>query len=214
MTPFIAAGYGEPKSEASVIIRASTSLRVVGVVAVGVRVADVLDALDAVDLLDDLDGACAHAAVPIIVFIGEYENGTLGTIQTSFVTVGSYPGIEARIYGERGAIICRLIQERGTPERIWTAQPDPDAVDKAADTEFVEREIPEEFYPEGGTAKEDWRTLFYANLIADFIDEIAADSDRNQGNFDDGARVQESINAMERAAQEERWVDLPPEALT
>ena len=143
------------------------------------------------------------------VFIGEYDDGTLGTIQTSFVTVGSYPGIEARIYGQRGAIICRLIQEGGVPERIWTASPDPDAVDKADDVEFVEREIPDEFYPEGGDATEDWRTLFYANLIRDFLDEIVGDADRNQGNFDDGARVQESINAMERAAREDRWVDLP-----
>jgi predicted dehydrogenase len=145
------------------------------------------------------------------VFIGEYENGALGTIQTSFVTVGSYPGIEARIYGERGAIVCRLVQEGGVPERIWTAAPDPEAVDKAADVEFVEREIPAEFYPAGGHAEEDWRSLFYANLIRDFLDELTGAADRNRGNFEDGARVQESINAMERAAREDRWVDLPPD---
>src|SRR5205823_12296883 len=32
------------------------------------------------------------------VFIGEYANGAIGSIQTSFVTVGNYPGIEARVY--------------------------------------------------------------------------------------------------------------------
>lgn len=147
------------------------------------------------------------------VFIGEFDNGTLSTFQHSFVTVGSYPGLEARIYGERGAIICRLIQEGDGPaERMWTAQPDPDAVDKAADVEFVEREIPEAFYPAGGEPDESWRTLFYANLIGDFIDEITGEVDRNQGNFDDGAWVQEAINAMETAAREDRWVDLPLES--
>ena len=41
--------------------------------------------------------------------------------------------------------------------------------------------------------------MFYANLIKDFIDEILEGGDRNQGNFDDGARVQEVINAVERS---------------
>ena len=36
------------------------------------------------------------------IFIGEFANGALGSIQTSFVTVGNYPGIEARIYGSKG----------------------------------------------------------------------------------------------------------------
>ena len=36
------------------------------------------------------------------IFMAEYTNGAIGSIQTSFVTVGNYPGIEARIYGERG----------------------------------------------------------------------------------------------------------------
>src|SRR5947209_17745814 len=40
------------------------------------------------------------------IFIGEYTNGVIGSIQTSFVTIGNYPGVEARIYGDRGAIIC------------------------------------------------------------------------------------------------------------
>ena len=31
------------------------------------------------------------------IFIGEFANGTLCSVQTSFVTVGNYPGIEARI---------------------------------------------------------------------------------------------------------------------
>jgi predicted dehydrogenase len=33
------------------------------------------------------------------IFLGEFANGALCSIQTSFVTVGNYPGIEARVYG-------------------------------------------------------------------------------------------------------------------
>jgi len=145
------------------------------------------------------------------VFIGEYDNGALGTIQTSFVTVGNYPGIEARVYGSEGAIVCRLIQEHGTPETIRTASPPEGAVDKALDAPFEERDIPDRFYPAGGSSDEEWRTLFYANLIADFLDEITGDGDENggRGDFHDGARVQESINAMARSARDDRWVEKP-----
>jgi predicted dehydrogenase len=135
------------------------------------------------------------------IFIGEYENGAIGSIQTSFVTVGNYPGIEARIYGEKGAIICRLVEEFGVAETIKIATPD--------GVEFKQIDIPQHFYPTGGHAKEDWRSLFYANLVKDFIDEIVDGGARNQGNFADGARVQEVINAVERSFHERRWVDLP-----
>lgn len=135
------------------------------------------------------------------LYLAEYTNGAIGSIQTSYVTIGNYPGIEARIYGERGAIICRLVEEFGVAETIKVATPD--------DVEFRELEIPQEFYPAGGHPRESWRTLFYANLIRDFIDEILEGGDRNQGNFDDGAWVQEAINAVELSYRERRWVDLP-----
>ena len=139
--------------------------------------------------------------------IGEYANGAIGSIQTSFVTVGNYPGVEARIYGERGAIICRLVEERGVAETISLARADA--------VEFEQVEIPSRFYPRGGHPRESWRSLFYANLIKDFVDEIEAGGERNQGNFEDGAWVQEVINAVELSYRQRRWVDLPlpvPEA--
>jgi predicted dehydrogenase len=138
------------------------------------------------------------------IFIGEFTNGAIGSIQTSFVTIGNYPGVEARIYGERGAIICRLVEERGVAETIRVARPDA--------VEFQELEIPRRFYPSGGHPKESWRSLFYANLIKDFIDEIQNGGDSNQGNFDDGAWVQEVINAVELSYHQRRWVELPLES--
>ncbi len=137
------------------------------------------------------------------IYIGEYTNGVISSVQTSFVTVGNYPGIEVRLYGSKGAIICRLIEEFGIAETIKVATPD--------DVEFRQLEIPAEFYPEGGHPGESWRTLFYANLIKDFLDELTTDTGANQGNFRDGAWVQEAINAVERSFHERRWVDLPLE---
>ena len=135
------------------------------------------------------------------IYLHEYTNGAIGFIQSSYVTIGNYPGIEVRLYGEQGAIICRLVEEFGVAETIKVATPD--------DVEFRELEIPERFYPAGGHPRESWRTLFYANLITDFLDEIIDGGDRNQGNFEDGAWVQEAINAVERSFHERRWVDLP-----
>ncbi len=137
------------------------------------------------------------------VFIGDYTNGAMGSVQTSYVTIGNFPGTEARLYGSRGAIICRLVEEAGIAETIKVATPD--------QVEFRELEIPQRFYPSGGHPRESWRSLFYANLIKDFLDEILQGGGRNQGNFEDGARVQEVINAVERSFRERRWIDLPLE---
>jgi predicted dehydrogenase len=136
------------------------------------------------------------------VFLGEFANGALCSIQTSFVTVGNYPGIEARLYGSKGALICRLVEEDGVCERLWSAAPDA--------VEFKELDVPKRFYPPGGTRQESWRSLFYANLISSFISEIRGETPGNEGNFDDGAWVQDTINAVERSCRERRWVSLPP----
>jgi hypothetical protein len=97
----------------------------------------------------------------------------LCSIQTSFVTVGNYPGIEARLYGSEGAFICRLVEEHGICERIWLAGKD--------HVEFTRAEVPAEFYPPGGRPKKSWRTLFYANLVSSFIGEILAEDDLQRG---------------------------------
>src|SRR5437660_1466653 len=135
------------------------------------------------------------------IFLGEFTNGALCSIQTSFVTIGNYPGIEARLYGSKGALICRLVEEEGVAETLRQATPDHLGV--------RDLEVPPRFYPPGGTPRESWRTLFYANLIASFISEILADDDSNEGDFGDGAWVQETINAVEQSFRERRWVTLP-----
>ncbi|MGH2560499.1 MAG: Gfo/Idh/MocA family protein [Thermomicrobiales bacterium] len=135
------------------------------------------------------------------IFLGEFANGAIGSVQTSFVTVGNYPGIEVRLYGSKGAIITRLVEEFGIAETIKAATPD--------DVEFKELDVPATFYPDGGHPRETWYTLFYANLIRDFLDELTTGTPKNEGNFDDGAAVQEIINAVEVSFRERRWTNLP-----
>ena len=134
------------------------------------------------------------------IFIGEFANGAICSIQTSFVTVGNYPGLEARVYGSEGALICRLIDEFGICQTLRAARPD--------SVEFVDIEIPRAYFPPGGRSTDPWPELFYRNLCRDFLDEILDGGERNQGNFDDGAWVQEVINAVEASHRERRWVDL------
>jgi predicted dehydrogenase len=138
------------------------------------------------------------------IYIGEYANGAICSMQSSYVTVGNYPGIEARLFGSKGALICRLVEEFGECQVLKSATPDA--------VEFVPVEVPASYFPPGYTKGESWRSLFYANLVHNFAQEITEGGQANQGNFAQSARVQEIINAVERSYRERRWVDLPLDA--
>ena len=132
------------------------------------------------------------------MWLCEFDSPVMGSIQSSYVTVGNYPGIEARFYGSEGALIVRLVEEFGVCQTIKTAT--------KGSVEFVEREIPQKYFPEGGTSLEPWPQLFYSNLVKNFADELLAGTPDNQGDFAQGALVQRTINAFERSARERRWV--------
>ena len=135
------------------------------------------------------------------IFIGEYANGASCSIQSSYVTVGNYPGLEARVYGSQGALICRLVEEHGECQTLHGAKPDA--------VEFESIKIPERFFPPGYTPGEPWPSLFYANLVHNFMEEITSGGDENQGNFAQSARVQEIINAVAISHRKREWVNLP-----
>ena len=135
------------------------------------------------------------------MFIAECQNGALYSMQTSFVTVGNYPGIEARIYGSKGAIIARLVTEFDVLQTIKVATKDA--------VEFKQLEIPERFWSPGHQPDDEWDTAYYGNLIHNFLEEIHSGGDKNEGNFDQSARVQEVINAAALSHREHRWVELP-----
>ena len=132
------------------------------------------------------------------MWICEFEDDVIASMQSSYVTVGNYPGIEVRLYGSEGAVIVRLVEEFGICQTIKTATKD--------SVEFVEREIPERYFPNGGTSREAWPSLFYSNLIRNFVDEIVGEAAHTQGDFAQGALVQRTINAFERSFRERRWV--------
>ena len=138
------------------------------------------------------------------MFMGEASNGALFSLQSSYVTVGNYPGIEARISGSEGAIHVRLVEEFGVIQTIKTAKPDA--------VEFVQREIPARYFPPGFQQGDPWGTAFFGNLVHNFLQEITEGGPQNQGNFAQSARVQEIINAVTLSHRERRWVDLPLEA--
>jgi predicted dehydrogenase len=135
------------------------------------------------------------------MFIGECINGALYSMQSSYVTVGNYPGIEARIFGSKGAIKVRLVEEFGVIQTIHTARPDA--------VEFVQQEIPAFFFPPGYQPGDTWDATFFGNLTHNFLQEIWNGGDVNQGNFAQSARVQEVINAVTLSHREHRWVKLP-----
>ncbi len=135
------------------------------------------------------------------MFIAECKNGALYSMQTSFVTVGNYPGIEARIYGSKGAIIARLVTEFGVLQTIKVATKD--------EVEFRQLEIPERFWSPGHKPEDEWDTAYYGNLIHNFLQEIHSGGEKNEGNFEQSARVQEIINAAALSHREHRWIELP-----
>ena len=108
------------------------------------------------------------------IFIGEFANGAIGSIQTSFVTVGNYPGIEARLYGEQGR--DHLPAGRGV--RRGRDDQGRDAGRRRVQASSRSRSA--SIRP-AGIPRESWRSLFYANLISDFIDEILEGGDAQPG---------------------------------
>ncbi len=100
------------------------------------------------------------------VWLAEFENGAQGTFQSSFVAMGGYPGVEARAYGSKGAIIVRLVEEGGTSESLKIAT--------AENPEFRESEIPTRLYG-SGQRNDSWIELCYRNLAQAFVSDIHED---------------------------------------
>ena len=145
------------------------------------------------------------------MFIAECANGALFSMQTSFVTVGNYPGIYANIYGSRGALRATLATDPETHQmqklEYADGYADPNA--DADAVKFRELPIPEKYWNPGHRADDAWDTAFYGCLIQNFLEEIVSGGEKNEGNFAQSARVQELINAAEASHREEKWIHLP-----
>lgn len=134
------------------------------------------------------------------VALVEFESGAQGMLQTSIVAIGNYPGIEIRVYGSKAAAIGRLVTERGVAETLHFASAD--------QVEFEAVTLPESHFPPGTSVHTEWRELYYRNLVRLWVGEIL-ENRSPEGDFLDGARSQEIVDACVLAHVERRWVDLP-----
>lgn len=134
------------------------------------------------------------------VALAEFASGAQGILQTSYIAVGNYPGVELRIYGSKGAAVARLVEENGIAETLHFATPDA--------VEFRKIDLPSAAYPPGTTLHTPWPELYYRNLIRFWVDEILDDLP-GECTFYDGAKSQETVNAIVQSFRERRWVDLP-----
>jgi predicted dehydrogenase len=133
------------------------------------------------------------------VALVEYASGAQGVLQTSYVAIGNYPGVEIRVYGSRGAAIARLISENGIAETLRFATADA--------VEFRDVTVPASAFAPGTTVRTPWAELCYRNLVRHFVAEILDDRPP-ECTFDDGARSQEIVDAVVRSAQSRAWVSL------
>lgn len=184
-------GYGAPTIDIGLELVQSDLKQVIGLLAnlVPFRRRTKLDTERERINIDDAD-----------IFIGECVNGALFSLQSSYVTVGNYPGIEAHIYGSKGALKVRLVDEFGIIQTLHAAKSDA--------VEFAPIEIPARFFPPAYQKGQSWGTVFYSCLVHNFMQEIVDGGETNQGNFAQSARVQEIINAVTQSHREHRWVDL------
>ncbi len=133
------------------------------------------------------------------VALVEFRSGAQGMLQTSYVAVGNYPGIEVRVYGSKGAAVARLVTEAGVAETLTLARAD--------DVEFRPVELVAAELPPGTTLATPWPELYFRNLIRFYVDEILEDRPE-ECTFLDGARSQEIVDAIVAAHRERRWVDV------
>ena len=134
------------------------------------------------------------------VALVEFASGAQGMLQTSIVAVGNYPGIEIRVYGSKAAAVGRLVTERGLAETLTFARADA--------VEFEPVTLPASDFPPGTSLSTEWRELYYRNLVRHWVGEIL-EGRASEGDFRDGAKSQEIVDAVVLAHVERRWVDLP-----
>lgn len=137
------------------------------------------------------------------VALVEFASGAQGMLQTSYVAVGNYPGVELRVYGSKGAAVARLVSEGGVAETLHVATAD--------EVEFRPVMLPASAYPPGTDVRTPWAELYYRNLVRHFVDEIL-DGSPEECTFYDGAKSQEIVDAIAASHEARGWVTLAGQA--
>jgi predicted dehydrogenase len=132
--------------------------------------------------------------------LARFESGAQAVMQFSKVAIGNAPGVEMRIFGSRAALWLRLEDASDGYEHLW-----------AADTKnqsFKPLPVPDSYqvghFPELG-----WPRAYFTRLVSHFLERVRQD-DRTpgSGDFEDGLRAQELLEAIERSHHERRWVEI------
>ena len=125
--------------------------------------------------------------------------------QTEVEERGHLPALGCLIFGQaRHQFRVHVPAHMRDPrEPVVVVRADPDAV------EFVPLEMPKKFFPPEHVEGESWSSMFYSNLVHNFMEEIIQEGSINQGNFAQSAKVQEIINAIELSNKDKRWINLP-----
>jgi predicted dehydrogenase len=147
-------------------------------------------------------GATGRHRIPVedgAVAIVEYDSGAQGLLQSSYIAIGNYPGVELRVYGSKAAAVARLIVESGIAETLHFATADA--------VEFKKIDLPADRLPPGTSLNTPWPELYYRNLVRFFVDEIL-EGRPQECTFFDGAKSQEIVDAIILAHSQRRWVDL------
>lgn len=128
----------------------------------------------------------------------EFASGASGICHASWSTAGRAPGLELRVFGSRGAARCHLADDLPGAQGLWLAGPD----GHFRAVSFGEPAI-DSIEPAAP-----WWVDFSARLISDFVAEVRG-APASGPTFADGVAAQEVLEAILRATQQRRWIDLP-----
>ncbi len=127
------------------------------------------------------------------MFLAKLAGGVQGVFEASWLAAGRPPGVEIRVFGDRGGLKLHL-----------TEHPDGDETLLGAD-------IAEGIYrPVAGIEPaqwpmEEWPQFYFSRLVSNFADAVLAGGTA-EGSFEDGWRCQQVLDAVALASRERRWV--------
>jgi predicted dehydrogenase len=131
------------------------------------------------------------------VFLGLLRGGVQGVFQASWLAAGRPPGVELRVFGERGALWVRLAEHPEHPEELWAASIKEGLFERVAVPAMLRHPL----------TRDNWPEAYYTNLVDHLIHAIRNDGPV-EGSFEDGWQCQRVLEAVARSAAEQRWYRL------
>ena len=132
--------------------------------------------------------------------LGRMLSGVQAVMQFSKIAMGYGPGVEMRIFGSKAALWLRLEESPAGYEHLWLAD--------LGNRNFRPLPVPAS-YQKGHDPSVNWPQDYYTALVRHFVARVREqDITEGSGDFSDGLRAQELLEAIERSHFERRWVTL------